>query len=67
MLFTLSRRIALCQSVVEVLLTGVASLGAVSHRIHFNNVLINIERKQISLWHVLTFYLYLSNSDTPIL
>ena len=32
MLITLSRRTAICQSVVEVQLTRVASLGAVSHR-----------------------------------
>ena len=31
MLITLSRRTAICQSVAEVLLTGVAPLGAVSH------------------------------------
>ena len=30
MLITLSRRTAICQSVAEVLLTGVAPLGAVS-------------------------------------
>ena len=32
MLITLSRRTAICQSVAEVQLTGVAPLGAVSHR-----------------------------------
>ena len=32
MLVTLSRCSAICQSVAEVLLTGVVSLGAVSHR-----------------------------------
>ena len=32
MLITLSRRAAICQSVSEVELTGVAPLGAVSHR-----------------------------------
>ena len=35
MLITLSRRSAICQSVAEVYLTGVASLGAVSHRFNF--------------------------------
>ena len=33
MLITLSRRALICQSVVEVQLTGVAPLGAVSHRL----------------------------------
>ena len=32
MVITLSRRIAICQSVAEVLLNGVAPLEAVSHR-----------------------------------
>ena len=32
MLITLSRRAAICQSVAEVQLTGLAPLGAVSHR-----------------------------------
>ena len=36
MLITLSRRTAICQSVAEVYLTGVAPLGAVSHRFNFN-------------------------------
>ena len=35
MLITLSRRTAICQSVAEVQLTGVAPLGAVSHRFNF--------------------------------
>ena len=34
MSITLSRRAAICQSVAEVLLTGVALLGAVSNRFH---------------------------------
>ena len=38
MLITLSRRTAICQSVAEVYLTGVAPLGAVSHRFNFNYV-----------------------------
>ena len=33
MLITISRCTAICQSVAEVYLTGVAPLGAVSHRI----------------------------------
>ena len=33
MLITLSRRAAICQSVAEVQLTGLAPLGAVSHRL----------------------------------
>ena len=37
MLITLSRRVAICQSVAEDQLTGVAPLGAVSHR--FNLIL----------------------------
>ena len=36
MLFTLSHRAAICQSDAEVYLTGVAPLGAVSHRFNFN-------------------------------
>ena len=40
MTITLSCRIAICQSVAEVQLTGVASLGAVSHR--FNLISITI-------------------------
>ena len=39
MLITLSRRTAICQSVTEVYLTGVALLGAVSHRFNFNSLL----------------------------
>ena len=35
MLITLSRRVAICQSVAEVQLTGVTPLGAVSHRFNF--------------------------------
>ena len=35
MLITLSRRVSICQSVAEVQLTGVASLGAVGHRFNF--------------------------------
>ena len=35
MLITLSRRTAICQSVAEVYLTGVAPLGAVSLRFNF--------------------------------
>ena len=35
MIITLSRRTASCQSVAEVLLTGVAPLGGVSHRFTF--------------------------------
>ena len=51
MLITLSCRTAICQSVTEVSLTGVATLGAVSHifncfnQISNNN---NIEKKEIS-------------------
>ena len=37
MLITLPRRSAICQSVVEVYLTGVAPLEAVSHRFNFFN------------------------------
>ena len=37
MLITLSRRAAICQSVAEVLLTGVVPLGAVSHRFNLFN------------------------------
>ena len=36
MLITLSRRAVICQPVAEVYLTGVAPLGAVSHRFNFN-------------------------------
>ena len=36
MLITLSRYAAICQSVAEAWLTGVAPLGAVSHRFNFN-------------------------------
>ena len=35
MLITLSRRAAICQSLAEVQLTGLAPLGAVSHRFNF--------------------------------
>ena len=42
MLITLSRRTAICQSVAEVQLTGVAPLGAVSHRFNFFNLIIII-------------------------
>ena len=33
MLITLSRHAPICQAIVELLLTGMASLGAVSHRL----------------------------------
>ena len=36
MLITLSRRTAICQSVAEVWLTGMALLRAVNHRLNFN-------------------------------
>ena len=36
MLITLSRRAAICQSVAEVSMTGVAPRGAVSHRLNIN-------------------------------
>ena len=36
MLITLSSRAAICQSVVEVYLNGVAPLGAVSHMFNLN-------------------------------
>ena len=42
MLITLSRRTAICQSVAEVQLTGVAPLVAVSHRFNFFNLIIII-------------------------
>ena len=35
MLITLSRRTAICQSVAEIKLNGVAPLGAVSNRFNF--------------------------------
>ena len=38
MLITLSRRTAICQSVAEVQLTGVAPLGSVSHRSRIMNL-----------------------------
>ena len=40
-----TRRTAICQSVAEVLLTGVAPLGAVSHRFNFNFNLIHEYRQ----------------------
>ena len=45
MLITLSRRAAICQSVAEVQLTGVAPLGAVSHR--FNLIIFKEDK---SVW-----------------
>ena len=36
MLITLSRHTAICQSIAEVELTGVAPLGALSQRFNFN-------------------------------
>ena len=47
MLITLSRRTAVCQSVSEEWLTGVAPLGTVSYRFNFN--LIGLENS----WHYL--------------
>ena len=41
MLITLSRRTAICQSVAEVELTGVAPLGAVGHRINLILIIIS--------------------------
>ena len=41
MLITLSRRNAICQSVAKVQLTGVAPLGAVSHRFNFFKIKFN--------------------------
>ena len=42
MLITLSRRATICQSVAEVQLTGVAPLGAVSHRFNLILILIHV-------------------------
>ena len=42
MLITLSRRTAICQSVAEVQLTGVAPFGAVSHRFNFNKTYLHV-------------------------
>ena len=42
MLITLSRRAAICQSVAEVKLTGMAPLGAVRHRFNFIIIIIII-------------------------
>ena len=42
MLITLSRRTTICHSLAEVSLTGVAPLGAVSHRFDFNFIIIII-------------------------
>ena len=44
MLITLSRRTAIFQSVAEVYLTGVAPLGAVSHRFNFNYVYASLDK-----------------------
>ena len=41
MLITLSRRTVICQSVLEVWLTGVAPLGAVSYRFKLNISLVS--------------------------
>ena len=41
MLIALCRRAAICQSVSEVLLTGVAPLGALSHRFNLINLNLN--------------------------
>ena len=46
MLITLSRRTAICQSVAEISLTGVAPLGAVSHRF---NLIFNLGSVQLGL------------------
>ena len=40
MLITLSRRTAICESVAEVYLTGVAPLEAVSNRFNFNLIVL---------------------------
>ena len=43
MLITLSRRAAICQSVAEVQLTGVAPLGAASHKFNLISLTANRE------------------------
>ena len=40
MLITLSRRTAICQSVAEDELTGVATLEALSHRFNFSSFIL---------------------------
>ena len=52
MLITLSRRTAICQSVAEVLLTGVAPLGAVSHRFNFLMPKLSLDYKIALFNHV---------------
>ena len=62
MLITLSRRAAICQSFAEVQLTGVAPLGAVSHR--FNFFLINNNNNKIqSHAPFLPHYLYMYHKN----
>ena len=57
MLITLSRRAANCQSVAEVSLTGVAPLGAVSHRFKFNFLII------IKCLKITIYVLFLDNES----
>ena len=51
MLITLSRRTAISQSVAEVWLTGVAPLGAVSHRFNliFFNCYIDVRTAEVGV------------------
>ena len=55
MLITLSRRTVICQSVAEVQLTGVAPLGAVSHRFIFLNLYISA----ILQFYYIYIYIYI--------
>ena len=54
MLITLYRRTAICQSVSEVYLTGVAPLGAVSHR--FNLIFLKLLYKAFFITLLLGTY-----------
>ena len=49
MLITLSRRSAICQSISEVKLTGVAPMGTVSHRLIFKFV-INLRNELVLIY-----------------
>ena len=53
MLITLSRRTAICESVAEFWLTGVAPLGALSHRFDF--LFLFVKRAQFVITFKLVF------------
>ena len=61
-----SRRAAICQSVAEVYLTGVAPLGAVSHRLNFNFCMNIVNGRNCLLSDIAKVYMRYSKNNLPL-